>query len=172
MAEKSASARARRHSDGTGQRAPQVGGTCRGSRRKAWGRAPGAGGRGRGRGGAGAGAVPVLWGPVLRLLVLRPLHLGSRVFVSVPPHPSADVRAPARGRGSRLVPRSGRPAVRRAGHRPLTRPQVTISPTGSIPVVHQVRSSLLSVPRAHRPASPLRCPSAAGVPPECPRARP
>lgn len=101
MAEKSASARSAEAASSAGQRAPQVGGTCRGSRRKAWGGAPRQEGAGQRQKGAGQGrGGSVLWGPVLRLLVLRPLHLGSRVFVSVPPHPSADVRAPARGRGS------------------------------------------------------------------------
>ena len=94
-------ARRRRAASSAGHRAAQVGGTCKGSRRKEWGGAPrqeGAVQRQKGAGQGRGGSVP--WRLVLRLLVLRPLHLGSRVFVSVSPYSSADVPAPAGGRGS------------------------------------------------------------------------
>lgn len=115
-------------------------------------------GAGQGRG----GSVP--WRLVLRLLVLRPLHLGSRVFVSVSPYSSADVPAPAGGRGSGCAEVRAPGGAKGARHR--YPPAGDRSPAGisHLSSFTQVRSSA----RIRAPRSPPRLSSQVSFCRRCP----
>ena len=108
------------------------------------------------------GSVP--WRLVLRLLVLRPLHLGSRVFVSVSPYSSADVPAPAGGRGSGYAEVRAPGGAKGARHR--YPPAGDRSPAGisHLSSFTQVRSSA----RIRAPRSPPRLSSQVSFCRRCP----
>ena len=57
-------------------------------------------GRGGRRGGGGGGGTSAPWRRVLCVPLLRPLRLGSRLSVSVPPSPQYGAPTAAGGRGS------------------------------------------------------------------------